>query len=93
MTEALEIRVTVAMLNDYSAESKVAHRWPAAWDRAFCEVVGNDSLLVCRVLRAGLFVITAEEKDILELGRQYLLRKRADEQAQLLEKRLEGADL
>lgn len=93
MTQVLGVRVTTKMLNNYSSEAMQPYRFPAAWDRAFCRVTNDDTLLTCRVERAGLFVITAEEKDILELGRQYLLRKRADEQARLLEKRLEGTDL
>jgi hypothetical protein len=81
------------MLNNYSSEAMQPYRFPAAWDRAFCRVTSENKLLTCRAERAGFFVISAEEQDILELGRQYLIRKRADEQAQLLEKRLEGADL
>jgi hypothetical protein len=93
MTAMLGVSVTTKMLNNFSSKVTQGYRFPAAWDRAFCRAVSDDALLTCRVERAGLFVISAEEKDILELGRQYLIRKRADEQAQLLEKRLEGADL
>ena len=36
--------ITVSMLNDYTATTKTAARFPAAYVRAFCEVTGNDSL-------------------------------------------------
>lgn len=93
MSELLSTRVTVGMLNAFSAESKRLHRWPAAWDRAFCQATGDYALLVCRVLRAGFFVITAEEHDLLELGRQYLLQKRAAEEISRIERSLQGVDL
>src|ERR1035438_1559628 len=36
--------ITASMLNDYTATTKTAARFPAAYVRAFCEVTGNDSL-------------------------------------------------
>jgi hypothetical protein len=38
--------------------------------------------------RAGLFLITKEELQFLELGRQYLLRKEAEEKFAALESAL-----
>jgi hypothetical protein len=37
-------RVTVSMLNDYSAASKKNTRFPLAFIHAFCEVTGDDRL-------------------------------------------------
>lgn len=93
MTALLGVRVTEKMLNSYSAESGQAHRWPAAWDRAFSRVTGDDTLLVCRVIAAGLRVITPDECALLELGRELLRQQRASEKIALLEKRLSGVDL
>lgn len=93
MTQLLGTRVTEKMLNAFTGESKQSHRWPAAWDRAFCRVTGDDVLLVCRVLAAGLFVITPEQKDLLELGCEYLRQQRANEKVASLEKRLAGVEL
>jgi hypothetical protein len=93
MTIMLGVRVTAKMLNNYTSEVMQPNRFPSAWDRAFCAAVSDNSLLTCRVLKAGLFVIGAEERDLMELGRQYLVRKRADEQAERIEKRLGGVDL
>lgn len=93
MSALLGTRVTVHMLNSYSSEAKQLNRFPAAWDRAFCRATGDDTLLICRVQLAGLFVITPTEKELLDLGRELLKQKRAAENAALLEKRLMGVDL
>jgi hypothetical protein len=93
MTEMLGVSVTAKMLNNYTSEATRPTRFPAAWDRAFCAAVDDTTLLTCRVFKAGLFVISEEEKGLMELGRQYLIRKRADEEADRLEKRLGGIDL
>lgn len=93
MTAMLGVPVTASMLNNFSAEAKQQHRWPAAWDRAFCQAVGDDTLLVCRVQAAGLIVISQADLDLLELGREYLRQKRARERAEELEHRLRGIDL
>jgi hypothetical protein len=77
--------VTEAMLNAYTASSKDGHRWPSAWDRAFCEVTGDFRLLREKVELAGLRVISDEEQEYLELGRQYLAQKRAAAEMERLE--------
>ncbi|QNI34513.1 hypothetical protein H7849_11820 [Alloacidobacterium dinghuense] len=93
MTLLLGVRVTERMLNSFTADANQLHRWPAAWDRAFCQATGDDALLVCRVQRAGLHVITPTEYELLELGREYLRQKRAAQEVERLEKRLSGVDL
>ncbi len=71
--------VTEAMLNAYTASSKDGHRWPSAWDRAFCVVTGDFRLLREKVALAGLRVIGEEDVEFLELGRQYLAQEKAAE--------------
>jgi hypothetical protein len=93
MTELLGLAVTARMITSFTAESKELHRWPGAWDRAFCIAVDSDALLKCRAEAAGYQLIHGEEIQLLELGRQYLRRKRANEEAELLEKRLRGCEL
>ena len=93
MTEILGVRVTVSMLNDFTASAKRLCRWPAAWDRAFCAVTGDHELLICRVRAAGFTVIGPVERDLLELGREYLRRKRADAATSELEHRLREVKL
>lgn len=93
MTTLVGVRVTEKMLNSYSGEANQPHRWPAAWDRAFCQITGDDTLLICRVQAAGLFVIDQTGRDLLELGRELLRQKQAAENAALLEARLRGVEL
>jgi hypothetical protein len=93
MSGLLGVRVTEKMLNAYSAESMNQYRLPAAWIRAFC-CAADDPAVLHAIAQAGEFyLITAQEKSLLDLGRQYLRRKRANEEAELLEKRLAGLDL
>ena len=44
LSVALGIRVTVCMLNDYIAESRIKCRFPAAWLAPLAEILGDDSL-------------------------------------------------
>lgn len=93
MSRSLAIAVTARMISSFTSESKELHRWPGAWDRAFCAAVGNDSLLKCRIELAGYQVIDAAESELLALGREYLRQKRASAQVEMLERRLQGLDL
>lgn len=81
-------RVTASMLYDYSAESKSKHRFPLSFARAFCQVTGDARLLGFLVERSGLQLITADEQQLLELGRQYLIEKRAAEKRSAIEQQL-----
>lgn len=93
MTRSLGIAVTARMITSFTTESKELHRWPGAWDRAFCHATGEWQLLFCRVEAAGFSVITTTEAQLLELGRQYLIQKRSEQSIALLERRLAGTDL
>ena len=93
MSRLLGRKVTERMLNAFTAESKEEHRWPAEFDRAFCAATGDNRLLTCRVEAAGLRVINAEEEKLLDLGREYLRRKRAEKKLAALESDFEGVDL
>jgi hypothetical protein len=86
-------KITVRMLNAFTAESKEDNRWHAELDRAFCYVTGSDELLRCRADLAGLTLITKEEAEILELGRQYLRRKEAEAEMARLEASVERRTL
>jgi hypothetical protein len=50
------IRITVSMLNDYSAASKKHTRFPLSFVQAFCEITGDDSL---RKFAAGVRIAKA----------------------------------
>ncbi len=86
-------QVTVRRLNAFTAESREDYRWPAELDRAFCEATGCYDLIRTRVELAGFSLITEAEAELLELGREYLRQKRANERVQMLEKRLVGVEL
>ena len=86
-------KVTVRMLNAYTSEAAQQHRWPTQYTRAFCYVTENWTLLRCIVERSGFHMITPQEAELLELGREYLKQKRANDNVQLLEQRLRGVEL
>jgi hypothetical protein len=93
MSRSLAVAVTARMITAFTSESKELHRWPGAWDRAFCAAVDDDSLLKCRVEAAGYHVINESEAELLALGREYLRQKRAGDQVALLERRLAGVEI
>lgn len=85
--------ITQRMLDAYTAESREDHRWPGELTRAFCSATGDDRLLRVLAESAGLRVITDAESHLLELGRNYLQRSRAERAITALEQRLEGSAL
>jgi hypothetical protein len=84
--------ITVRMLNSYTSEAAEQHRWPAQYTRAFCQVIGDWGLLRCISERSGFHLINDDEVLLLDLGRQFLVRKRADEKIALLEAQLHGKE-
>lgn len=93
MSILLGIAVTARMITAFTSESKELHRWPGAWDRAFCHATDDKRLLLCRVQADGLRVITPEEEKLLDLGRQYLRRKQAEKTISAIEQEFEGVQL
>ncbi len=53
-------KITVCMLNDYTATTKTAARFPAAYIKDLCEITGSDKLL--RLL------FTTEIRRMVDLG-------------------------
>lgn len=62
------VKITTAMLNCYTAESKEKHRFPLAFLPAFCQVTGDRRALECVAVRLGLSVMDAGERRLAELG-------------------------
>lgn len=89
----LGVSVTARMIGSFTAESKELHRWPGAWDRAFCRATGDDTLLRCRAEAAGFKVISGAEIELLELGRSYLKQKRASQALASIEQNLAQVSL
>ena len=86
----LDRPITLRMIDGFTADSRSDRKWPAEYDRAFARVTGDDSIIACRAEMAGLHVISAEQKLLLDLGRQFLIRDQAEEQIAILQKRLHG---
>lgn len=78
------------MLGAYAAESRDDHKFPLQYARALAEVTGDSRVLTCHVEKAGFHVITREEKKLLELGRQVVLRKNAEAEIERLEREIDG---
>lgn len=88
MSYLLGERVTERMLDSYTASSMEKHRWPLQYSRAFCSVTHNWRLVQCVAELAGFTVIDQDDLEVLELGRQYLRRKSAEEAMGALERSL-----
>ena len=93
MTWLIGDRVTTRALNSYTSGAAEQHRWPAQYLRAFCQVVNDWSLMRALIERSGFQMISADEAALLELGREFLKQKRAAEEIEKLQKRLQGVDL
>ncbi|MHB1673795.1 MAG: hypothetical protein ACYCSP_06040 [Acidobacteriaceae bacterium] len=78
MTKLLGTRVTLRMLYSYSSEAKQLHRLPAAWVLAFCQAVGDFTLLQELALRAGFRMIGPEEERLIVIGRAYVAKVQAE---------------
>jgi hypothetical protein len=93
MSYLLATDVTARMLSAFTAESKEQHRWPGAWNRAFCYATDDYRLMTCTLAAAGVRAVTAQEESLIELGRLYLRRKRDEEKAAALRLDFEGVEL
>jgi hypothetical protein len=78
MSWLLSTKVTADMLNNFTADGKVAHRFPFAWSRAFCESTGDWRLLHFIAKRARFLLLDEEDADVVALGEQVIERERAD---------------
>lgn len=60
LSEVVGREFNVSQINDYTATTKTAARFPAAYIPAFCEVTGSDALL--------RFLFTPKIRSLVELG-------------------------
>lgn len=93
MSRLTATSVTVRRLNAFTAESREDFRFPLELVRAFCVVVNDFSLLESVASQANLYLVSETAHDLIDLGREYLKEKRANEKRQLIEKRLQGVEL
>lgn len=88
MSEMIGTRVTCRMLNDFTADSKTFHRFPAAWIGAFCKAVDDYSLLALIAREAGYGLLDQEDSKILKLGRSLLAQRQAAAQISKMQREL-----
>lgn len=85
MTAAVGTRISEAMLNAYTSASHDRYRWPLAWTCEFCKITGSNRLIEVLAECMGVMVCNEEDRLLLELGREYLRRKEADQKVSELE--------
>jgi hypothetical protein len=93
MTLLTGTEVTARRINAFTAESREDFRFPAELARAFCIATDDFSLLRNLIEAAGYYVVDQAEFEMLQLGREYLRQKRANERVESLEARLRGVEL
>lgn len=71
MSYLLGRRITVHILNLWTAESKDEYRIPLNVVAAFCEVTGDRRLLECVAAKLGLSLVGEQDAYFLALGRAY----------------------
>jgi hypothetical protein len=81
-------KITLRMLNAYTAEAAERHRFPLSFARAFCVAVGDWLLLNFIAERAGFRVIDARDTQVLEVGRSYLAQRKIASRMTELERQL-----
>jgi hypothetical protein len=77
MSWLLSTKVTADMLNNFTADGKVSHRFPFAWSRAFCESTGDWRLLHFIAERSNFLLLDREDADVVALGEQVIEQERA----------------
>lgn len=85
-------KITPRMLNAFTAEAMERHRFPVCWARAFCIAVNDWLLLRFVASRAGFELIDARERQMLEIGRAYLSRKKIEARLGELERQIGEAE-
>ncbi|QHN04401.1 hypothetical protein FTO74_14290 [Granulicella sp. WH15] len=78
LAEATGDQVTERRLNGYLAESKEDYKFPAELILSICEILGDHSVLLKMVERAGFRMIGPEEERLLTIGAAYEAKVRAE---------------
>jgi hypothetical protein len=90
MSEILGVEITKAMLDSWSAESKENHRFPLVYTAAFCQAIGDFSLVRYAAELCGGYYIEDEDALRLALGRIHEERERLDRDEGIIRGLLEG---
>jgi hypothetical protein len=78
MSFLLATSITADMLNNFTANGKVSHRFPLAWLRAFCQSTGDWRLMRHVAEESGFLLISEADADVVTLGEQVIERERAE---------------
>lgn len=93
MSLLLGCSVTKRALDSFTSEASDQNRFPAQYLRAFCRTTGDWSLIHCVSEGDGFRLIDQNEQKLLELGREYLRRKRAEKTISAIEQQFDGVEL
>jgi hypothetical protein len=78
MSWLLSKAVTTDMLNNFTADSKNAHRFPIAWSRAFCQATGDWRLFLHLADQAGFILLPKSDADVVSLGELVVQQKQTE---------------
>ena len=85
MSRLMAKKVTVSMLDHYTAERHPQYRFPAAWLPAFCVACGTCDVLRLLAEAAGFRLVDTEESMLIEYARATLEKKEAAEKIEAIE--------
>lgn len=88
MSFLLAISVTADMLNNFTANGKMTHRFPLAWMRAFCESTGDWRVLRHIAEESRFILLSSADAEVITLGEQVIERERADTEVKRLAKNI-----
>lgn len=78
MSDLLGTKVTVRMLNDWTAESKELHRFPLEYVAAFCHATETFDLIAAVVSRCGAQVISRKDAGLLDFAQAAINKEVAE---------------
>lgn len=84
MSELLGVEISKSMLDSWTAESKEAHRFPAEFLPAFCQVVGSTEPLRVLTDTAGCYMARSEEAVAIELAQLEMAERQLQERKKQL---------
>jgi hypothetical protein len=88
MSQLTGQKITLRMLNAYTAEAAERHRFPLSFARAFCVAVSDWLLLTFIAERAGFRLIDSRDAQVLEVGRAYLAQRKLSSRMSEMERQL-----
>src|SRR6185437_11813217 len=68
-------KITSDMLNNFTAEGKVAHRFPLAWMRSFCQSTGDWRLFQYLAEQSLFILLNKADGDLITLAEQVIERE------------------